>query len=85
MANYADGKWHAATLGQFIGQMVDSGDDAVVFKLAAETEPNELNCVSQRWDVVLVARGDVTETITEYGCESIHKSLAALIQAGIVR
>jgi hypothetical protein len=80
MANYGDGNWHAATLGQFIGQLVDEGDTAVVFKLDAVT-PHETNVQSNHYQVILVADGHLSNYLPR--CVSIHKTLRALLDAGL--
>ena len=86
MADYTNGNWHAATLGQFVGQMVDEGGDAVIFRLVDEYEPATApeGYVTRRWEIIVPAKGEVEAEIALCNCESIHKTLAAFIEAGIV-
>ena len=83
MADYRDGNWHAATLGQFVGQLIDAGTDvAVVFRVVKDSEPDETGAFTRLLEVKVVPNGQVLQSLE--GCETIHKTLAALIQAGIV-
>lgn len=85
MADHTNGKWHAATLGQFIGQLVDEGGDAVIFRLVSEYGYGPVEgYVTRRWEIVVPAKGTVKGEIALCNCESVHKTLAALIKAGIV-
>lgn len=81
MASYGDGKWHAATLGQFIGQLVDEADTAVIFRQVSVT-PHGDNKESTQWQVYLVAEGHMSSYLAR--CESVHKTLCALMDAGLV-
>lgn len=78
MASYGDGNWHASTLGQFIGQLVDEADTAVIFRQVSVT-PHEDNKESTEWQVYLVAEGHLSNYLPR--CKSIHKTLTALLNA----
>ena len=82
MADYGNGNWHAATLGQFVGQLVDEGAGCVVFRQVSVT-PHEGNQISIKWEVVAVAKGQVKKAIKRYKCETIHKTLVALLNADL--
>jgi hypothetical protein len=82
MADYGDGNWHAATLGQFVGQLVDHGDTAVIFRQMSVT-PHEGNQESTRWEVILVADGHLRKNYLPR-CQSVHKTLQAFLDANMV-
>ena len=83
MADYGDGKWHAATLAQFVGQLVDEGAGCIISRQISVT-PHKDNQISIKWEVVAVAEGQVKKAIKQYKCESIHKTLIALLNAGLI-
>lgn len=82
MADYGDGNRHAATLGQFVGQIVDGGAGCVIYRQVSVT-PHQDNQISIKWEVIAVAEGQVKKAIEQYKCETIHKTLVALLNAGL--
>lgn len=82
MADYGDGNYHAATLGQFIGQLVDEGAGCVVYRQVSVT-PHADNQISIAREVITVAEGQVKKAIRRFNCESTHKTLVALLNAGL--
>ena len=84
MTDFADGNWHACTLGHFIGLLVDAGHDpAVKFRVVHDTRPDEKGKFIRTIEVVLVPDGYVGEAISN--CHTVHKTLAALLEAGVVK
>jgi hypothetical protein len=83
---YDDGQQYAATLGHFISLLVDSGPDpAVIFRVVKDGPYDEKGNFTRRIEVVLIPDGHVKEEIERRGVERIHKTLKALIEAGIVQ
>lgn len=84
MSDYTDGSWYAATLGEFIAILVDSGRDvAVTFHIVEDTEPDEEGNFERAYELVLHPNGYVADAIQ--GCRGVHKTLRALLEAGVVR
>ena len=83
MSTYDDGNWHASTLGQFIGLLVDAGDPAVVFRAVGGMSEDENGLYMSQITFVLIPDGHVCDAIREQGAD-VHKTLAALIEGGAV-
>jgi len=77
-----DGNWYASTLGHFVGLLIDSGDEAVVFRTVEIGEPDEDGKYCQTFEVITAPNGHVGELIE--GCRGVHKTLAALLEVGVV-
>lgn len=85
MGDYTNGNWHAATLGQFIAMLIDSGrDEAVLFRIM-DGPPEDLGAFVRQMHIILLPQGQVTDWIDGVKPEGIEKSLAALIKAGAVK
>ena len=82
LVNYDDGAWYASTLGHLISIMVDSGDPAVCFRVATDSEPDEDGKFIRSFEVLLLPDGYVADGIL--GCRGVHKTLSAFLRAGIV-
>ena len=81
---YDDGKCYATTLGHFIGLLVDAGQDpAVCFRVVADSQPDEEGKFVRRIEVLMLPDGYVTEAVSE--CHGVHKTLRALLEAGVVK
>ena len=78
-----DGNWHAATLGEFVGLLVDLGSTAATtFRVVEDSEPDANGKFVRTMEVVLWPDGSVGDAIL--GCHSIHKLLRAFLEAGII-
>lgn len=84
--NYADGNWYAMTLGQFIGLLVDAGQDpAVLFRVTANGIPDGDGHFARTIVVTLLPNGYVKPAIGAHGCKRVHKTLDAMLKTGVVR
>jgi len=84
--DYTDGEWIGATLGHFIGLLVDVGTDpAVIFRVAKDSEADESGQFIRDIEVMVLPNGYVVPALKKLGVERVHKTLAALIEAGIVK
>lgn len=81
--DYADGAWYASTLGHFIGLLVDSGNDPVVCFQISDEEADDEGKFVRNISLFLVPNGYVTDGISR--CRGIHKTLRALLDAGIIK
>ena len=82
--SYDDGNWYASTLGHFIGLLVDAGQDpAVCFRVAADSDPDDDGQFIRHIEVLMLPDGYVGEGIL--GCHGVHKTLKALLEAGVVK
>ena len=80
---YDDGNWYASTLGHFISLLVDAGQDpAVCFRVSEDSEPDSDGKFIRRLEVLMLPDGYVAEGIL--GCRGVHKTLEALLEAGVV-
>lgn len=79
-----DDNWRAATLGHFIGLLVDTGQDPVIlFRITARINCAD-NAFVQRLEVLQVPDGAVVGMIQAFDAD-VHKALAALIETEVVR
>jgi len=78
-----DNKWHASTLGHFVSLLIDAGDPAVLFRSVGESGEDEYGQYMEQITFVLIPDGHVRHAIAEQGA-GVHKTLAALIDAGKV-
>jgi len=83
-SSFDDGNWHAATLGHFIGLLVDDGEGSVVFRVTHDGEPDDEGEFIRIVEVCLLPNGYVEVAIRELDCD-IEKTLLALMKAGLVR
>ena len=82
-AKYDDGNWYAVTLGHFIGLLVDAGQDpAVRFRVVEDTKPDENGKFLRRIEFVLLPDGYVTDGAKR--SSRVHKTLKALLEAGVI-
>jgi len=80
---YADGRLYATTLGQFIALIVDGGPDPMVkFRVIEDTQPID-GSFARRLEITLVPDGLVKEYLGD--CVAIHKTLQAMLDAGLVK
>lgn len=82
--NYNDGKWYASTLGHFVGLLIDAGQDpAVCFRVVGDSEPDSKGKFTRAIRLLMLPDGYVSEGIQ--GCHGVHKTLTALLEAGVVK
>ena len=83
---YDDGNWYGVTLGHFISLLVDAGQDpAVAFRVIEDGERDEAGQFTRRIEMILIPDGRVRDELQAMGVERIHKTLAALVEKGVVR
>ena len=81
---YDDGNWYASTLGHFIGLLVDAGQDpAVCFRVVADSEPGRDGQFIRRIDLIILPDGCVGDYTLK--CHGVHKTLKALLEAGVIK
>ena len=81
---YNDGNWYASTLGHFIGLLVDAGQDpAVSFRVVADSEPDQDGQFIRRIDLIMLPDGYVGDYALN--CHGVHKTLQALLDAGVIK
>ena len=86
MASYDDGQIYAVTLGHFIGLLVDAGyDPAVIFRVVHDGLPDENGCFVRKIEMLMVPDGHVESEIVRQRTDRIHKTLKALLEAGVVK
>ena len=78
-----DGNWHAATLGEFAGMLIDLGNTAAVtFRVIVDSKLDENGTFARTMEIVLYPNGMVIDALS--GCHSVHKLLQAFIDNDIV-
>jgi hypothetical protein len=77
-------QWMACTPGEFIRDLVDEGDVAVIWRVANMTEPDDEGAFIMVWEVVSVPAGHVTRTIDSMSVNAVSKRLSAFIAEGVV-
>ncbi|GAG09204.1 unnamed protein product [marine sediment metagenome] len=79
-----DGEWHLSTLGHFLGLLVDckTGIEAVAYRITEEGPSNDNGGFVRTMEVTIYPNGSVVKAIE--GTHTIHKTLVALIEGGIV-
>lgn len=83
-SKYDDGNWYAVTLGHFIGLLVDAGQDpAVVFRVSEDSEVDENGKFVRRMEIVILPDGYVRVAARQ--AHRVHKTLAALLEKGLVK
>jgi hypothetical protein len=83
--HYADGNWHAATLGGLIQLLVDAGDDvAATFRVIEDSKPDSNGKFIRHMEIRLIPNGAVFSEI-QMGCQTVSKMLTKLLQKGIVQ
>ena len=84
--DYTDGDWIGTTLGFFISLLIDAGNDpAVIFRVAKDSEVDESGQFIRDIEVMVLPNGYVGAALKKMGVNRVHKTLAALIEAGIVK
>lgn len=83
--DYTNGNWHAATLGEFVSLLIDSGGDPAVIFRVVEDEPSKDGAFVRHLEVMMLPQGRVKEKINQVKPESIHNTLVDLIKAGVVK
>jgi hypothetical protein len=82
--HYADGNWHAVTLGGLIQLMVDAGlDVAAAFRTIEDTSADESGQFIRHMEIKLLPNGVVTDEIKK-DCQTVSKMLTKLIDEGLV-
>ena len=85
MGKYDDGKWHASTMGHFIGLLVDAGPDpAVVFRIVNDDRRDDSGTFIRWLEVAQIPNGFVETVIRETGAD-VHKTLTALMEGLVVK
>lgn len=78
-----DRNWHAATLGEFVGILIDLGNTAAVtFRVVVDSKLDENGAFARTMEIVLYPNGMVVDALS--GCHSAHKLLRAFIDNDIV-
>ena len=85
MKFFDDGEWHASTLGHFIELLVDSRDEAVLFRVTRDFDEDADGRYKRAFEIVTLPQGQVKETIAEKMPIGVHVVLAALIGRGVVK
>lgn len=81
--SYDDGNWYASTLGHFVGLLIDAGQDpAVCFRVVKDSESDDDGKFIRHIEVLMLPDGYVSEGIL--GCRGVHKTLTALLEAGVI-
>ena len=84
LSGYDDGNWYAVTLGTFIGLLVDAGQDpAVRFRVVEDGKADENGQFVRHIEFDLLPDGYVKEAVKK--SYAVHKTLLALISAGVVK
>jgi len=84
--DYTDGEWYGATMGHFIGLLVDAGlDPAVMFRVVEDSEPDKSGRFVRRLEVIMLPNGYVEWGLMAKGIDRVHKTLAALMAGGVVK
>ena len=82
---YDNGEWHAATLGHFVSLLIDAGaDPAVLFRVTGDGPSDESGNFIRHLEIVMLPEEHIIEQCRAYGITHTHKTLAALIEAGVV-
>jgi len=82
--SYDDGNWYASTLGYFVSLLIDAGQDpAVCFRVVGDSESDDDGKFIRHVEILMLPDGYVNENIL--GCRGVHKTLRALLEAGVVK
>lgn len=85
-AFWDDGEWHAGTLGHFIGLLIDSGiDRAVTYKVIEDGQVGNDGQFIRHLEIVMLPNGCVKDQLNKMQCHSVHKTLMALLESGVVK
>ena len=86
LCSYDDGQTYAVTLGHFVGLLIDAGQDpAVIFRVVMDGPHDENGCFVRKLEVLMVPDGHVESEIVRQRTDRIHKTLKALLEAGVVK
>ena len=86
ICSYDDGQRYAVTLGHFIGLLVDAGlDPAVIFRVIEDGPSDENGGFVRLLEVTMVPNGHMEKEMVRLRVDRIHKTLKALMDAGVVR
>jgi hypothetical protein len=89
--DFTDGNWHATTIGQFVGLLVDSNDVAVIYRVSHDTPKDENGLFVRHMEIMLVPQGRVMETWEkmfdnpDVELVSTHKYLAEFVRGGLLK
>jgi hypothetical protein len=84
MNRFDDGNWYAASLGEFIGMMVDCGQDpAVKFRVIEDLPPSPQGHFIRRLEVVMLPNGVVEENLINV--IAVREVLKEMLEAEIVK
>ena len=73
-----DGNWNAATLGEFLSILVDSGDPVVLFRVDDEEQVTD-TAFTRTYEIVTVPAGAIREEIANRQVTRVNKVLAAFL------
>ena len=73
-----DGSWNAATLGEFLSILVDSGDPVVLFRVDDEERVTD-TAFTRTYEIVTVPAGAIREEIANRQIARVNKVLAAFL------
>ena len=87
--DFADGRWIATTMGQFIQILVDCGDDPAVIFRVEDDRPVDDNSFIRKITLYSVPNGAVVQMcrdlhIVDSDVHGVYKGLKMLIEAGLV-
>ena len=83
---YDDGQIYAVTLGHFVGLLVDAGQDpAVIFRVIEDGPSDKNGAFVRKIELIMVPNGHVEQEIVRQRADRIHKTLKALLDAGVVK
>ena len=78
-----DGNWNAATMGEFLSILVDSGDPVVLFRVDNEEQATD-TAFTRTYEIVTVPAGAVREEIANRQIARINKVLAAFLHEHVM-
>jgi len=82
MNAFDDGSYYATTLGQFVSLLIDGRDVAVRFRVVEDGKHDAQGRFTRRIECTLIPDGHVMETVED--SDNVHKTLLALLKAGVV-
>ncbi len=84
--HFDDGNWYAASLGEFVGLLIDAGQDvATCFRVIEDASTNENKEFVRKIEFYLIPNGEVINVIKKVKPKGIHKVLRNLLEAHVVK
>ena len=83
-----DGQYYAASVGEFVGMLVDLGDDAIIFRRVQDypsVEPDCPNAFVRQWEIWSVPDGMIRRTMRWVKCEYVHRVLGEMLKREVVK